>query len=351
MSRLFPALLLLCASMAAETHTVYPVKHSRVFTAQANPIARVRSGDTIVTRTWDSGGKDEKGVWHIQHPYTYPEHGNPLTGPFYVEDAEYGDMLEVHVDKLRLNRADGYSSFRVSQGVFSPGADLHDPNYGMDAVRKGTSTLLPWEIDAAAGTVTPKLRPQDSSGWKIELPARPMLGCIGVAPAYDEVRTSGPSGNYGGNMDYNDIVEGATVYLPVFAPGAHLFVGDAHARQGDGEGWGNGVETSTDVQMTVKLHKGKRLGNPRLVTPTHLVSVGSQPEFGSSMDFALRSSMTDMLNWLTNDCGLTGPEAHVLLGGVVEHKIITYYGSVATMIPKQYLPPRCHVFPVQGDAR
>jgi acetamidase/formamidase len=351
MRRLLTFFLLLPAALAADTHTVYPVSHSRVFTAQKEPIARVRSGDTIVTRTWDSGGKDEKGVWHIQHPYTYPEHGNPLTGPFHVEGAEYGDTLEVHIDLLRLNRGDGYSSFRVSAAVFNPGASLHDPEYGMDAVRKGTSTLLPWEIDVQNAVVRPKLRPRDSSGWKIELPARPMLGCIGVAPGYDEVRTSGPSGNYGGNMDYNDIVEGATVLLPVYAPGAHLFLGDSHARQGDGEGWGNGVETSTDVQLTVRLHKGKRLSNPRLINETHLVSIGSQPEFGSSMDIALRTSTTDMLDWLTTECGLTGPEAHVLLGGVVEHKIITYYGSVATLIPKQYVPPRCRVFPAAGGGQ
>lgn len=349
--RRIPLALALCAvALSAETHTVYPVSHSPVFTAQQEPIARVRSGDTIVTRTWDSGGKDEHGVWHIEHPYVYPEHGNPLTGPFYIEGAEYGDTLEVHIDKLRLNRTDGYSSFRVSPAIFQPGAKLHDPNYGMDAVRKGTATLLPWEIDPGSGALTPKLRPQDSSGWKIELPAHPMLGCIGVAPASEEVRTSGPSGDYGGNMDYNDVVEGATVLLPVFAEGAHLFVGDAHARQGDGEGWGNGVETSADVQMTVRLHKGKRLRIPRLINDTYLVSIGSQPEFGSSMDFALRSSTTDMLAWLTEECGLTGPEAHVLLGGVVEHKIITYYGSVATMIEKKYLPSRCHVFPARGDA-
>ena len=344
MRRFLTALALCAAALAAETHTVYPVKHSRVFTAQQEPIARVRSGDTIVTRTWDSGGKDEKGVWHIQHPYVYPEHGNPLTGPFYIEGAEHGDALEVSIDRIRLNRSDGYSSFRVNPAVFRPGADLHDPKYGMDAVRKGTATLLPWEIDTGRGVLRPKLRPQDSSGWQIEIPARPMLGCIGVAPAYDEVRTSGPSGSYGGNIDYNDIVEGATVFLPVYANGAHLFIGDAHARQGDGEGWGNGVETSTDVQLTVRLHKGKRLRIPRLINDTHLVSIGSQPEFGSSMDFALRASTTDMLEWLTEDCGLTGPEAHVLLGGVVEHKIVTYYGSVATMIPKRYVPPRCHVF-------
>jgi amidase len=171
-----------------------------------------------------------------------------------------------------------------------------------------------------------------------------MLGCIGVAPAYGEVRTSGPSGDYGGNIDYNDIVSGSTLLLPVFADGAHLFVGDGHALQGDGEGWGVGVETSMDVQMTVKLHKGKKISNPRLINDEYLISIASQAEFNSSMEIGLRRANTDMLNWLTNECGLTKPEAHVLMGGVVEHKIVTYYGSIATLIPKKHVPMKCRSF-------
>lgn len=329
---------------AAAEHEVYPTQHSRVFSAEKEPVARIKSGDSVITRTWDSGGKDEKGVWHIEHPYKYPEHGNPLMGPFYIEGAEYGDALEVHIDRLRLNRADGYTSFAVSPAVFNPGEKLHDGEYGLAAVRPGRGTLIPWDIDVEKQTVSPRLRPQDKSGWKIELPARPMLGCIGVAPAYGEVRTSGPSGNYGGNMDYNDIVEGSTVLLPVFAGGAYLYVGDAHALQGDGEGFGSGVETSMDVKFTVRVHKGKQLGIPRLINDDYLVSIGSQPEFSSDMDVALRAANSDMLHWLRQECGLTSPEAHMLLGSVVEHKIVTYYGSVATLMAKKYLPPKCHLF-------
>lgn len=329
---------------SAETHEVFPEVHSQVFSAAKKPIARVRSGDTVITRTWDSGGRDRDGVWHIEHPYKYPARGNPLMGPFYIEGAEYGDSIEIHIDKLRLNRDDGYTSFSVSQAVFNPGEKLQDPNYGMGAVRNGRATLIPWDIDIEKKTVTPRLRPRDKSGWKLEFPARPMLGCIGVAPAYGEVRTSGPSGDYGGNMDYNDIVEGATVLLPVFTAGAYLYIGDGHALQGDGEGFGNGVETSLDVQFTVRLHKGKRLRIPRLINDEYLVSIGSQPEFRSNMDVAVRSANSDMLHWLQDECGLTSPEVHMLMGSVIEHKIITYYGSIATMMPKKYLPPRCHQF-------
>jgi len=167
-----------------------------------------------------------------------------------------------------------------------------------------------------------------------------MLGCIGVAPPGDEVWTSGPASTHGGNMDYNDIVEGASVFFPVFHPGAHFFLGDGHAVQADGEGLGSGVETSLDVQFTVRVHKGKRLSIPRLVNEDYIISIGSQPEFRSSMDFGLRMANSDMIRWLTSEYGLTDPEAHLLMGTVAQHKIVTYFGTMATLIPRRYLPKK-----------
>jgi acetamidase/formamidase len=139
-------------------------------------------------------------------------------------------------------------------------------------------------------------------------------------------------------MDYNDVVEGATLYFPVFHTGAYFYIGDGHALQGDGEGLGNGVETSMDVQFTVRVHKKKRLSIPRLVNERYIVSIGSQPEFSSSMDQGLRMANTDMVRWLQTDYGLSGPEAHLLMGTVVEHKIVTYFGTIATLMPKRYIP-------------
>ncbi len=322
--------------LAAETHTIYPSRHSRVFSAFKDPVLRLRSGDTVITRTWDSGGRDHAGVWHIQHPYVYPESGNPLMGPFYIEEAAYGDALEVHLDRVRLNRNSGYTSYRLNPGALNPGTRLYDGVYKMDAVRPGSATLIPWELDLERQVANPRWL--DSKGRKLDLPVRPMLGCIGVAPPGERVETSGPSSTHGGNMDYNDVVEGATLYFPVYHAGAYFYIGDGHALQGDGEGLGSGIETSLDVQFTARVHKGKRLSIPRLVNDRYIVSIGSQPEFSSSMDQGLRMANTDMVQWLTSDYGLTHPEAHLLMGTVVEHKIVTYFGTIATLMPKRYLP-------------
>lgn len=333
-------LLLLPAAawLPAATHEIYPNHHSRVFTAFKEPVLRIKSGDTVITRTWDSGGRDWQGVWHIAHPYVYPESGNPLMGPFYIEGADYGDTLEVHLDKVRLNRPYGYTSYRLSLGALQPSDNIYPNFYQKEAVRPGRADLIPWDIDLERKVARPRLL--KGSGYRFEIPVKPMLGCIGVAPPGERVETSGPSGPHGGNMDYNDTVEGATLYFPVFHPGAHLFLGDGHAAQGDGEGLGNGIETSLDVQFTVRVHKGKRISIPRLENEEYIVSIGSQPEFASSMDHGLRMANSDMIRWLTSDYKLTEPEAHLLLGTVVQHKIVTYFGSIATLIPKKYLPPR-----------
>ena len=108
---------------APATREVYPDHHSRVFSAHEVPVARIHSGDTIITKTWDSGGQDDKSVRHLQQPYVYPESGNPLMGPFYIEEAERGDSLEVHLDKVRLNRNWGYTSYRLSPDVLGSGAE------------------------------------------------------------------------------------------------------------------------------------------------------------------------------------------------------------------------------------
>ena len=329
---------MISSSLMAEVYQITPETYSDVFSAEKKPILRLRSGDTVQTSTWDAVGQDSKGVAHVSHPYDYPVLSNALTGPFYIEEAGYQDTLEVHLDKLRLNRNWGYTNYRLLPFVVDARTfeDMYKNYYKRGAVRPERDNLIPWDLDLSRGVANPRLL--NGSGMKFDLPVRPMLGCIGVASAGNEVQSAAISSTHGGNMDYNDVVEGATLYFPVYHEGAYFYIGDGHALQGDGEGLGMGIETSLDVQFTVKVHKNKPLQMPRLVNADYIISIASQPEYRSSIDLALQKANSDMIRWLTSEYGLAPPEAHLLIGTVVQHKIVTYYGTVVAMIPRKYLP-------------
>jgi acetamidase/formamidase len=328
-SCLLPAFLV-TASLFAQSRPAVPDRYYRTF-SHTNPVfLRIKPGDVIATKTLDSGGQNERNE-QLSPP------SNPLTGPFYVEGAEPGDALRITLRKVRLNRNWGYSAYRL--GLFSLSADyiesIYPNRYKPDLVRKGRDNIIPWDIDLAHGTVHP--REPASARLPLQFPVRPMLGCIGVAAPGDFAPTSAPSGNYGGNLDYNEIGEGATVVLPVFHPGALLFLGDGHALMADGEPTGTGVETSMDVEFSVALKKNAAVTGPRVETADYLISIGAQPEFASSLDRALQLATTDMVHWLTHDFEIEPWAAHQLIGAVGKYDVVTVAGSMALKLPKKYL--------------
>jgi amidase len=314
-----------------EPRKVDATTYYRTFSHAHPVLATIKPGETIATRTIDSGGQDEKGVKRSE-PF------NPLTGPFLVEGAEPGDALAVQIKKLRLNRDWGWSAYRLGLFALTPDAVEHvySNEYKPDLVRQGRSTLIPWDIDLARNVV--RLREPRSKVHDLEFPARPMLGCIGVAPAGDFAPTSGPSGSYGGNLDYNRINEGVTVFLPVYHPGGLLFVGDGHALQADGEPTGTGIETSLDVEFRVELRKKAGLTGPRVETDDALISIGSQPEFASALDNGLKMATTDMVEWLTREYRMEPWAAHLLIGYQGRYDVVTVAGSMALRLPKNRLP-------------
>jgi len=127
-----------------------------------------------------------------------------------------------------------------------------------------------------------------------------MLGCFGVAPPGGQAISTDTSAEHGGNMDYRGFVTGVTAYFPVFAPGALFHLGDGHAVQGDGEIVGTGIEVSCDVQFTVRLLKGYRIGWPRGENADYIFSVGN----ARPLDQALQHATTEMVRWLAADYGL-----------------------------------------------
>ena len=150
------------------------------------------------------------------------------------------------------------------------------------------------------------------------VPVRPMLGCVAVAmdPSGPAART-GDSGNFGGNMDFNEITEGATVLLPVRVPGALLYFGDGHAVQGDGETTGDALETSMDVTVTVEVRHDRRISGPMVETSTHIMAVG----LNGSLDTAFQDATESMYQYLFSEYSLTPQEFAMVLGTAAEYKI------------------------------
>ena len=284
----------------AKHHEFAPSIFYRQFSPFNKPVLTVNPGDSVHTTTVDAGGKDEKDVSRVLG-------GNPETGPFYIESAFPGDTLVVHILKLRLNRDWAMSDdYIVDRAV--------DRDFAVKAKDDGKSVR--WHLDTAKGVATTQ-KPGDHLK-QYTVPLRPMLGCVATAPNPGQAPPgTGDSGHFGGNMDFNEIIEGATVYLPVSVPGAMFYLGDGHAAQGDGELNGNALETSMDVEFSVDLIPGKSIGSPRVESATHIMVVG----LSGSLDDAFRVATGSMARWLMDDYKLTSSEVAQVLGTAAEYKV------------------------------
>ena len=285
----------------ATRHEFVPKVYHNHFSGLLEPALHIKPGDTVHTTTVDAGGVDAKGV-HVAAG------GNPLTGPFYVDGAWPGDTLVVNLKRVRLNRD--------TAGIYNNSVVLSalDPYYARDQKRVENFDST-WKLERDSG-VAVLTKPTDRlKNFQVKL--APMLGCIGVAPPGAQVFRSGQLGDFGGNMDYNQLREGATLYLPVFQPGALLFVGDGHAVQGDGELTGNALETSMEVEFAVDITEGFGLDQPHAENDDYLMVSG----IGNSLEDALRSATTGISKWLAHTYKLNGAEIAMVLGSSMRYDI------------------------------
>jgi len=281
-------------------HEFVPSAFQRLFSATIPPVLHVWPGDTVHTTTVDAAGIDETGAARVLG-------GNPQTGPFYVETAMPGDVLAVKLTRVRLNR-----DWAISDDAMMSRAMDSDLAVKM----KDAGKSVRWKLDRQRGVATPDV---DSERLKnFSVPLRPMLGCIAVAPGFAQAAmATGDSGRFGGNMDFNEIVEGTTVYLPVGQPGALLYVGDGHAAQGDGELNGNALETSMEVEFTVDVVRTKSIATPRVESATHIMTVG----LGGTLEDGLRAATGGLSQWLEQEYAFTPSEIAIVLGSSVEYTI------------------------------
>jgi len=262
------------------------------------PVLHLVAGDKVRTRTVDNYGRDEHGA-----PAAMP--GNPGTGPFYVDDAMPGDTLVVHILKLTPNRDTARMARSLDGVAVTPGyAQTRDP----------ARTDI-WRLDLQSGTAhiaTPSARLKH-----FQVALRPMLGVVGVAPPSGASVSNSDLGAWGGNLDFPEMRAGVTLYLPVFQPGGMLFIGDAHARQGDGEVTGQGLETSMSVEFQVDVIKGKTLGQPWSENAEEIMVSG----VGGSLNDALQRATTGMAKWLKDRYQLDDTDVAAVLGSSLELEI------------------------------
>jgi len=231
-----------------------------------------------------------------------------------------GDTLVVKLNKVRLNRDSAISSGRIASTALNP-AYVERTRYQPDFDSN-------WVLDREKGVARLKNPSEHLKNYTVKL--QPMVGCLAVAPPAHQAFRTGYPGTFGGNMDYNQIREGTTVYLPVSVPGALVFIGDGHAAQGDGELTGNALETSLDVEFTVDVISGRASNGPRSENSEYLMSSG----IGNSLSDALQLATTQLVNWLQDDYALTPNEAAVVLGTAMQYDIAEVVDPLVHVVAK-----------------
>ncbi len=291
-----------------------------------DPVMKVQPGDVLEVFTEDCFAGKVQGVDDL--PSQLITAFNPQTGPFYVEGAEPGDTLALHLVSLEPARDWAVSTTFPLFGALTSTTrtvTLQDP---LDEV------VWVYELDRERRTVGFQARRSDLS---IDLPLEPMHGTIGVAPAGGEVRSSLVPDAHGGNMDTPEMRAGTTCYLGVNVEGALFSLGDGHYRQGEGETCGVAVEGAMDTVLIVELIKGALTPWPRLEDDTCIMSTGS----ARPLEDAFRIAHGDLVHWLAGEFGLDRLDAYQLVSQISESPVANVCDPNYTFVakaPKRFLP-------------
>ncbi len=319
---MFPLLVALSVTMSAvaqqDTVRFTPSVGHPTF-AVREPVLRINPGTVLISET-------NRGAYYEPGGGAFPGE----VGPFYIEGATPDDILVVEIIRVQPNgRLAGvqlYSDF----GGLATDSRLRLLNDPIEPRR------YEWLLDREAMTGTTTL--PDSRMREITIPLRPMLGRLAVAPRGEEAYNGLWPGDFGGNMDAPEVREGTTVYLPIFHDGAYLYFGDGHARQGEGEVNGTGLETSMDVTLRIDLIKGKTIDWPRFEDENYIMVAGS----ARPLIDAFRLAHVELVEWLEADYGFGKWDAYMLVGQLGESTVANIVDPIYTVVakfPKEHLPP------------
>jgi amidase len=291
--------------------------------AVREPVLRIKPGAIVESRTFSRPGdyyERAGGAWPGE------------VGPFHIEGATANDTLVVKILSIKLNRDRAVSAVNPN-GISAVAGDsrtrlLNDPL---------PQRRYEWTLDRARQVGILEL--PNSASKRFEVPLKPMLGRLAVAPAGEEAFGGLWPGNFGGNMDSSDAREGTTVYLPVFHDGALFYFGDVHALQGDGEIVGSGLETTADVTFQFDLIKGRRIRWPRMEDENDIMVAGSVRPLVD----AFRIAQVELIEWLVDDYGFDKMDAYQVVSQAGHSRIANVVDpnyTVMAKFPKKLLPPR-----------
>lgn len=257
------------------------------FSRNIPPVLRVPSGAIIEAETEEASDEQilfDSDLQDVTNMKDDPIH--PLTGPVYVEGAEPGDVLAVTLHKIEVG---DYGWVAIS------------PGFGFLADEFTEPYLKTYKL----GKTVRDVRFTE----KITIPFEPFPGVMGVAPDTEEMLSTIPPRSNGGNMDDPHLVEGTTVYFPVFVEGGLFSLGDVHAAQGAGEVCGTAIEIPARITYEVNVIKGKNhVKEPQYETDDYY----AVSAFGKTLDKAARKALRYMIDYLEAEHGLDRTEAYVL---------------------------------------
>lgn len=286
--------------------------------AVREPVLHIDPGTVLISET-------NKGGYFTREGGAFPGE----VGPIYINGATPNDILVVKIIEVKPNFETAASNIGPNFGGLSA-----DPRVRMlnDPI---PSHRYVWELDLERMTGTTQLHDSDMESITIDL--KPMVGRVGVAPRGEEAFGNLWPGDFGGNMDAQEIRPGATVYLPIFHEGAYFYFGDVHARQGHGEVNGSGLETSADVVFEIDVIKGKTIDWPRIENDDYIMVAGS----ARPLIDAFRLAHIELIEWLEEDYGFGRWDAYQLLGQLAESTVANIVDPMYTVVakfPKKYLP-------------
>ncbi len=319
LTALLPLVLMLAGLGAQERLEFKPeVGHSTF--AVREPVLTIKPNTTLVSQTMF-------GAYYTEDGGVFPGE----VGPFFIEGATTSDTLVVKILKVKPNYHLAASNVRPTFGGLATDVRLRLLNPPI-----GSRRYL-WKLDLEK--MTGKTELPGSKMKEIEIELRPMLGRVAVAPRGEEAFGGLWPGDFGGNMDALEVREGTTVYLPIFHEGAYFYFGDGHARQGEGEVAGTGLETSMDVELHIDLIKGRSIDWPRLEDDNYIMVAGS----ARPLIDAFRTAHVELVEWMVEDYGFDMLDAYALLGQLAESSVANIVDPQYTVVakfPKKYLPGR-----------